>query len=123
MPEGERIPNASEMFRVCTEEFLLSAIEELGRAGLDASEIEAFSKSFTNVCAEEVALVEQGRGRYFEDIDDSIDELLRRAIARLDNKKLQDDLEMLLELRAEQRKEHFEESGGLGETNESKRIN
>ena len=114
MPEGERIPNASEMFRVYTEEFLLSAIEELGRAGLDASEIEAFSKSFNNVCAEEVALAEQGRGRYFEDTDDSIDELLRRAIAKLDNKKLQDDLEMLLELRAEQRS---------GETNESKRIN
>jgi hypothetical protein len=59
-------------------------------------------------------LAEQGRGRYFEDTDDSIDELLRRAIAKLDNKKLQDDLEMLLELRAEQRS---------GETNESKRIN
>jgi hypothetical protein len=123
MPGGERIPNASEMFRVYTEEFLLSAIEELGRAGLDTLEIEVFSKSFTNVCAEEVALVEQGRGRYFEDIDDSIDKLLRRAIAKLDNKKLQDDLGMLLELRAEQRKEHLEESGGLGGTNESKKIN
>ena len=99
MPEKEGAPNAGEVFRVSTGEFLLSAIQELGRAGLDASEVEAFSKSFNNVSAEEVALAEEGRGEYFEDVDDLIDELLRRAIARLNDKKLQDELGMLLELR------------------------
>jgi hypothetical protein len=114
----ERISSVSEVFKEYTEDFLRLAEKELEDVGIGAPNIEVFLKSFRAVYTEEITFAEQGQGGYFEDVDEFIDDVLRRAISRLDDRELENDLGVLWGLRAGERVERLErkqsgKSGGV----------